>query len=251
MKAITLEFYKLRHKHLFLMVTSFLLVEITWAFMAAGVSFSRNPANVGWEPLIAMLSSINGLFFPILSAICVSRICDMEHKGNTWKLLLTVSVKKSELYAAKYIVASIVMLWACILQVIAMAAFAVIYGIGQSVPFFLLARFLMGTALTSMIIIALQQWASMALKNQAFALSLGMIGGFIGMAGDLFPSGIRKFLIWSYYTGLSPITQSYTGETIQFIVRDMSSLLPGMVVLAVVGMAIYLVGSCHLSRQEV
>lgn len=251
MKVVSLELYKLRHKHLFLMVTLFLLVEIGWAFMSASMSFSRNPDSAGWELLIATLTSMNGLFLPILSAICVSRICDMEHKGNTWKLLLSVSVKRSKLYMAKYISASIVMLWACLFQVLAITGFGIIKGIEQAVPIFLMSRFVIGTLLTNMTIIALQQWISMAVKNQAFALSSGMIGGFIGMTADLMPSGIRRIFVWSYYTGLSPVTQSYTSEKMQFILRDMSSLLPVMVTLIVAGIAFYLAGSIHVARQEV
>lgn len=251
MKAISLEFYKLRHKHLFLMVTLFLLVEIGWAFMAVSMSISRNPNNAGWEPLIAMLSSMNGLFLPIISAICVSRICDMEHKGNTWKLLLSISVRRSKLYAAKYISAVIIMLWACILQVLAIIVFGIVNGFGQPVPLYLLIRFLIGTVLATMFIIALQQWVSMAIKNQAFALSLGMIGGFIGIVSDFFPSGLRKIFVWSYYTGLSPITQTYTSEKIKFIVRDMGALMPMMIMLIVAGIIIYLAGSIQVSRQEV
>lgn len=251
MKAISLELYKLRHKHLFLMVTLFLIVEIAWAFMATSMSISLNSDNAEWEPLIAMLSSMNGLFLPILTAICVSRICDMEHKGNTWKLLLTVSVRRSTLYAAKYISASIIMLVACLLQVLAITAFGIVNSFEQPVPLFLLIRFLIGTVLTNKIIIALQQWGSMAVKNQAFALSLGMVGGFIGMAADLLPLGVRRIFVWSYYTGLSPITQSYTSEKMQFIVRGMNSLLPMMAVLIAAGIGIYLAGSVHVSRQEV
>lgn len=251
MKVISFELYKLRHKHLFLMVTLFLLVEIGWAFMASSMSISRNPDSARWETLIAMLSSMNGLFLPILSAICVSRICDMEHKGNTWKLLLTASVRRSQLYAAKYILASIILLWACMLQVLAIIVFGITNGIEQPVPAFLLTRFLIGTVLTNMIIIALQQWVSMAVKNQAFALSLGMIGGFVGLVADLLPSGVRRIFVWSYYTGLSPITQSYISAKIQFIVRDIRSLLPAAVILIVAGIVIYLVGNIHVSRQEV
>lgn len=251
MKAIGLEFYKLRHKHLFLMVTLFLLVEIAWAFMATSVSISRNPENARWEQLIVMCASMNGLFLPILSAVCVSRICDIEHKGNTWKLLMTVSVKRGQLYVAKYICACIVMLWVCILQVLSISAFGIFNGFELPVPLFLLAQFLVGTVLTNMTIIALQQWVSMAVKNQAFALSLGMVGGFIGMAADLFQLEVRRFFMWSYYTGLSPITQNYTNEQMQLIVRDFSTLLPVMVVLVMTGITIYLAGSIHLSRQEV
>jgi len=251
MKAISLEMYKLRHKHLFLMVTLFLSVEIAWVFMAVSMSISRNPDNTGWEPLIAMLSSLNGLFLPVLTAICVSRVCDMEHKGNTWKLLLTVSVRRSTLYAAKYISASVIMLTACLLQMLAIIAFGAVNGFEQPVPLLLLLRFLIGTVLTNMIITALQQWVSMAVKNQAFALCLGMVGGFIGMAADLLPQGVRRILVWSYYTGLSPVTQSYINDKVQFFARDMSSMLPVMALLIAAGICIYLAGSIHVSRQEV
>lgn len=251
MKLIGLEFYKLRHKHLFLMTTLFLLVEIGWAFMATSMSITRNPLIARWETLILMLSTMNGLFLPILSAICVSRICDMEHKGNTWKLLLTASVKRGHLYAAKYICACLVMLWICILQIFSVIAFGIIKGIEEPVPFLLLAQFLSGTILTNMVIVALQQWVSMALKNQAFALTVGMIGGFIGMAADLFPLDVRRFFVWSYYTGLSPVKQNYVNEQMQFTIQDLSILLPLMAFLIIAGIVTYLAGSIQISRQEV
>lgn len=78
----------------------------------------------------------------------------------------------------------------------------------------------------------------MAVKNQAFTLSLGMIGDFIGLVSDLIPSGVWKIYVWSYYTGLSPVTQSYISEKIQFIVHDISSLLPVVAMLIVAGIGI-------------
>ena len=30
-------------------------------------------------------ATMNGLFLPILAAVIASRICDMEHRGNTWR----------------------------------------------------------------------------------------------------------------------------------------------------------------------
>lgn len=251
MKAVSLELYKLRHKRLFLMVILFLTVEIIWTFMAVSVSISRNSDYARWEFVIAILSSMNGLFFPILAAICVSRICDMEHKGNTWKLLLTVSVRHSMLYVAKYISASIIMLGVCILQGIAIIAFGMVNEFGQPVPFMLLIRFLAGTVLTNMTIIGLQQWVAMAVKSQAFAVSLGMAGGFIGLAADLLPGAVRRFFVWSYYTGLSPVTQNYVNEKVQLIVEDVNALLPAMVGLIVAGIAIFLAGNIHVSRQEI
>lgn len=250
-QTIRLEFYKLRRRFLFGMTVLFLSVELIWAFMAASMSFARNPDRVGWEPVIAMFTSLNGLFLPILSAIVVSRICDMEHKGNTWKLLLTCSMKRERLYAAKYICACAIMLCVSAMQGLAIAAFGTVQGITESVPGFLLVRFMLGTIVTSMVILALQQWLSMVVKNQAFALCLGMLGGFAGLVGDLFPAAVRKLLVWSYYSGLSPIAQNYTENELQFYVRNLGESLPEVGGLIVVAIVIYLAGRFSITRQEV
>ncbi|WP_178019495.1 ABC transporter permease [uncultured Paenibacillus sp.] len=250
MKSVCLEFYKLRRKHIFLMSLAFLTVEMLWAFTATQIAVSRNPQHGGWMPLLMTLASMNALFLPILSAICVSRICDMEHKGNTWKLLLSLSVQRGRLYGAKYICAFIIMLGACVLQVLAVMAFGIVSGFEQ-LPLWVLLQFLLGVVLANMAVIALQQWVSMAIKNQAFALSLGMIGGFIGMAADLFPVAVRRFFLWSYYTGISPVTQSYTDEGIHFVVRSSGELFPVALLTITVGIILYAAGSIHVSRQEV
>lgn len=251
MKQLSLEFYKLRRKRLWLIITLFLLVEISWAMISTTISLNRHPDQNGWEALMLMLSSMNGLFMPILVAICVSRICDMEHKGNTWKLLLTLSVHPKQLYTAKFLCACLVMVWVGVLQVLSIIAFGLIRGLEQPVPYGLLAQFLLGVGLTTMVIIALQQWISLAVKNQAFALCLGMIGGFIGLTADLFPFAIRRLFVWSYYTGLSPVQANYVNDRIHFVTQELSALLPLMAVLVLVGLVIYLAGRLHIARQEV
>lgn len=249
MKAIRLEFFKLRRKRLFLMIILFLCVELAWAFMANSFSISRNPNNAGWDAVLVTVASMNGLFLPIISAVVVSRICDMEHKGSTWKLLMAASVKRSRIYAAKYASACILMLGAMILQAFAIVGFGVAHGFEESVPFSLLIRFLAGTMLTNMVVIALQQWISLSVKNQAFALCLGMIGGFIGMAAELFPAAVRQIFIWSYYTGLCPVAYNYVNNTMGFVPRDIGASLP--ITVLFMGAAAYVAGSIHVSRQEV
>jgi len=119
MRTIILEFYKLRRKRILSMITIFISAEILWAFMAISMSMSRNPESVKWEAIIAAISSMNGLFLPIISAIVASRICDMEHKGNTWKLLLSTNKKISHIYASKYLCSAILLCYGVIIQVIA------------------------------------------------------------------------------------------------------------------------------------
>jgi len=203
MRTIILEFYKLRRKHILSMITIFIGAEILWAFMAISMSMSRNPESIKWEAIITVISSMNGLFLPIISAIVASRICDMEHKGNTWKLLLSTNKK----------------------------------------------RFIISTMLTNMAILALQQWISFSIKNQAFALCLGMIGGFLGMSAALFPASLRRIFIWSYYTELSPVTYIYNGKSAEYIIRTINPKIIAIVLL--MGIVFYVAGNVHVSKQEI
>lgn len=251
MKVIFLEFYKLRHKHLYLMATLLVLVEILWGLTAANTAISRNPLNAKWEHLILMISSLNSLFLPILTAICVSRICDMEHKGDTWKLLLSFSVRRGQLYFAKYICACSIMLWVIFLQIVTMYCFGQYKSFEQPTPILLLLQFFLGTILTSFAIAALQQWISLAIKNQAFSLSVGLIGAFIGLTSNLLPESIRNLFIWGYYISLSPVKQSFENEEYHFAIQEISTMMPYFTFVLIVSMLIFLAGTIHISRKEV
>ncbi|CAH0119426.1 hypothetical protein PAE9249_01929 [Paenibacillus sp. CECT 9249] len=249
MKTVMLEFYKLRRKRLLLMISMFLSVEIGWAFLSVSKSMSRNPDSSGWDGALVIIASLNGLFLPLIAAVVVSRLCDMEHKGNTWKLLTAASLKRHRLYFGKYACACILLLFAVIAQMAAIAGFGAVSGFGMPVPFSELFKLLAGTMLTNAVVIALQQWISLAVKNQAFGLCLGMIGGFIGMTADLFPAAVRRILIWSYYSGLSPVTYNFVNETMEFVPRQIVAFLPASVLL--MGAAVYIAGSVHVSRQDI
>lgn len=249
MHVIALEFFKLRRRRVLSMIALFLSVEVLWAFNSVSNSFSRHPDSAGWEGIITTFSSMNGLFLPILSAIVVSRIVDMEHKGETWRLLWTLAVNRNLLYAAKYVCAASLLLAAVLLQTIAIPGIGWANGLETPIPYALLLRFLAGTMLTNLVIIALQQWVSLAVKNQAFGLCLGMIGGFFGMTADLFPAFVRRLLIWSNYTALSPVTLRYGDGTVRFVTQEIGWILPAALLLA--GATLYLAGSIHLSRKDV
>lgn len=85
----------------------------------------------------------------------------------------------------------------------------------------------------------------------AFALSLGMIGGFFGLTADLFPSEISRIFIWSYYSALSPVRQKLAHDQIHYMIQDLGSLWPALAFLVGTGMAIYLAGRFHMVRKEV
>lgn len=246
---IGLEFFKLRRKWIFAMITFFLSAEIVWTLMATRKYMTGNPDHANWEMIIIMLTSLNALFLPIISAVVVSRICDMEHKGDTWKLLRSASVSIRQVYASKYICASVLMLGAVCLQILAIIAIGLMNKLVDPIPLSMILSFGFGTILTNMAVIAMQQWVSLCYKNQAFSLCLGMVGGFIGMTADFFPSIISRFFVWSYYSGLSPIKLNNTSNIIEPITQSLDlGLLTAITVLAAI---FYMAGSSHITRQDI
>lgn len=249
MKTVILEFYKLRRKRILSMITIFISAEMLWAFMAVNMSMNRNPENIRWEAIISVMSSMNGLFLPIISAIVASRICDMEHKGNTWKLLLSTNKKVSHIYASKYLCSAMLLCYGVIIQVIGILIFGILKNVPGSIPIALLIRFIISTMLINIAVLALQQWISFSIKNQAFALCLGMIGGFFGMTSALFPAALRRIFIWSYYTELSPVTYVYNGISAEYLIRTIDPKIAAIVLL--MGIVFYVTGNVYVSRQEV
>lgn len=249
MKSIVLEFYKLRRKYLLSMASCFLLIELLWAFSSTNAAISRHPENATWAFIIVMVSSMNCVFLPILSAICVSRICDMEHKGDTWKLFFSLSLSRGELYFAKFFASCSLLLWASIWQTGMIWAYGLWKGFGT--PLYpLLFHFFLGTVLASCAIIALQQWISMVYKNQAFALTIGMAGAFLGLAGNLFPLRIQTLFIWSYYMLLIPVQQILIDGQMHLI-QGTKDMAPYFAILVMIGLAIYAAGFLHFARKEV
>lgn len=248
MKLLGLEAYKLRRKRILLMLLLFMGAELAWMFLSMSIYMARHGDSAPWDNLLVLAASLNGLFLPILCAVVVSRLCDMEHKGNTWSLLAAASVKSSSLYLAKFICANLLLLVYTVLQAAALAVFGIVSRLDGPPPVALLTALAGGTALTQLAVTAAQLWLSTRLPNQSFALCLGMLGGFAGMTAGFFPAAIRRILPWAYYTELSPIKTVYDSGSVIYELQTAGVALPAVVLLMAI--IIYLAGSRHASRQE-
>lgn len=249
MRVLQLEFYKMRRRKIVPMLLLLLAAEMLWAFASNRMSVSRNPDQAVWESILFTAASMNGLFMPLMTAIVVSRLCDMEHKGATWKLLAALGVGRGRLYAAKYACAGGLLLFAAAAQAVLIAAYGLAQGFPGGVPAGWLLRFFGGTMLATLAILALQQWVATAVRNQAFALCLGMLGSFIGLTAALFPAGVRRLLIWSYYLDLAPVTYRYTGSSGDYAAQPWNAGIAAAALAAAVLCCI--AGGFHAARKEI
>ena len=87
MRYLSLEFYKIRRRGIFLTALFLCGAEGAWTAYSAQQYLEENGTHLVWNNLFTNLALLHGLFLPMAIAVLASRICDMEHKGDTWKLL--------------------------------------------------------------------------------------------------------------------------------------------------------------------
>ena len=256
MKYLWLELYKLKHRKVFLTFLVILGVELLFVFSNYGnnnnfLNMISDPAAPAWEDLIIGPAAINGLFFPILAAVIASRSCDMEHKGNTWKLLECNNQNRRSIWFCKFTIVSTLMMLAIFIQAFIIIAYGNSVGIVQPLPVRTLLGFVLGTAMITFVVVTIQVFFSLVCTNQLIPMSIGMIGALIGFISTLLPPGIRNILIWGNYAELMVLGQDTSSGNLQssgLVVRNIN-FVP-LAILFVVGLVAYVVFRKRFEKYE-
>lgn len=256
MKYLWLELNKLKHRKVFLTFLVILGVELLFVFSNYGnnknfLNMVSDPAAPAWEDLIIGPAAINGLFFPILAAVIASRICDMEHKGNTWKLLECNNQNRRSIWFCKFTIVSTLMMLAIFIQAFIIIAYGNSMGIVQPLPVRTLLGFVLGTAMITFVVVTIQVFFSLVCTNQLIPMSIGMIGALIGFISTLLPPGIRNILIWGNYAELMVLGQDTSSGNLQssgLVVRNIN-FVP-LAILFVVGLVAYVVFRKRFEKYE-
>lgn len=256
MKYLWLELYKLKHRKVFLTFLVILGVELLFVFSNYGnnknfLNMVSDPTAPAWEDLIIGPAAINGLFFPILAAVIASRICDMEHKGNTWKLLECNNQNRRSIWFCKFTIVSTLMMLAIFIQAFIIIAYGNSVGIVQPLPVRTLLGFVLGTAMITFVVVTIQVFFSLVCTNQLIPMSIGMIGALIGFISTLLPPGIRNILIWGNYAELMVLGQDTSSGNLQssgLVVRNIN-FVP-LAILFVVGLVAYVAFRKRFEKYE-
>lgn len=150
-----------------------------------------------WNALIENVA----MFVPIAvflgGTIISSLIAGIEHQQSSWKQLLALPVTRTAIYCAKYVMAIILLLVACVLLPIGTAILGLSLGYGTDIPYSDLVRIGFYPFIASLPLLALQLWLSMVFKNQTLPVSFGIAVSFCclfsGNFGEFFPLNWPKF----------------------------------------------------------
>jgi ABC-type transport system involved in multi-copper enzyme maturation permease subunit len=247
-EAIALEFYKTRRRRIWVIVAAMIFVQMLWSMWGVGRMDAHDLAE-GWMFFLYKLPLLNSIMMPVIAAVVASRLCDIEHKGQTLKLLNTV-MPAGRLFAAKFICGALYLLAAVLLQIAVMVVTGCAAGFEGNPPLGKLLLYLLFTMAATLTILLLQQVLSLLFANQMISLSVGLVGGLAGLFTMFFPQGLERFLLWGYYGVLMLVGMDWDAGTRIMDLHYTPVDWAGFFTLAVLFCALYMIGRTLFVRKE-
>lgn len=249
--AVRMECWKSRRRCLWLVCAALLGVELLWIFWSFH-NPSQQEREKGWSYLLYNMPLLNGILFPVIGSVLASRIADVEHKGNTLKLLETIQ-PKTQLLHAKLLLGAAYLLPIAVIQVfmlLGMGFFYHFYGQPALTDYFEYAFF---TSSSCFAVFALQLVLSITIKNQVIPLCIGLAGSFAALLLMFLPSNLARLLFgpYGFFGALSFIYMSdWNPDTRVFTFIRTPTPWDNYAVLLAWVTATYVLGRILLKRKE-
>ncbi|WP_162300589.1 ABC transporter permease [Anaerosacchariphilus polymeriproducens] len=248
MKLLTTEIKKTRYRKIWLLLLVPLAIQGIWMLFITSHT-NQAQLNMGYSNLLYFMSTMNVIIIPIVMAMLASRLCDIENKGNTLKLLYTLE-EKGKVFDYKLILGSIYILGFTILQMICIKLVGGIFKFTQMLETHMWIEFIVSTFTVSVILFLIHQILSFQFKNQVACLTVGIGGTFFGLFSMFFPAPFPYFIIWGYYSILSGFRFRNVPAGVMKV-YEIPYKTEALFFLAVLGIIIYLVGKKLFLRREV
>ena len=248
MTALKEEFFKSRRKHTFLIVAAFAAIELFWLLWSFK---SGQKIENGWFDILYNIPVLDAVICHVLAAVTAGQNADLEHRGDTCKLLYTMQ-NKSSLYNAKAVFGLLAMVLFFILQTAVILLIGQLYEFNGPVPSDKILTTTCIGFLVTLAVYMLQLNLSMEIKNQFVPFAVGIVGSFSGMFLLFLPSEpFRKLIIWGSYGALSLVIMDWdaASRTADFYWREPD--MPGIAAVLVWLVALYIIGRIAAERRDV
>lgn len=164
-------------------------------------------------------------------AIVASILAGIEHQTNSWKQVLALPVSKCSVFTAKFMLLTFLLFISCTCLGIGLICLGMALDFGTKIPFEYLLKISYYPLLAALPFAALHTWLSILVKNQAIALTCGIVGTILSLYGVIMPD-------WVPYKWL--FLENSWGK---FEYSATAGVLTGLLV--------YLVGLLDFSRRDV
>lgn len=195
------EAMKQKGKRNILVPVSFLALLFFWTlFLLKGIKQEELP--FGYFSLLYQYPVMNAILVPLMVSVVASRICDMEVKGDTMKILFTLE-KRGHFFDCKFLMGMKYLVLFFVGQTALIPLSGKLFGFTQEIPWkHLLLFFISGFSVATALLL-LQEILSLFSHNQILPLIVGLAGSFLGLFSLFFPANIIHLVLWGYFAVFS------------------------------------------------
>lgn len=240
---------KARRRKIWLVPFGFLFFEVIWILWLLS-NLKTEERIIGYLMLFYNLPVINTIIIPIMIAVIASRLCDMEIKGDTLKLLYTMQ-RPFGFFDCKYLAGVKYLFFFTMGQCILILAAGKVFCFGNPLKIPMLITYLAVTLCTGMILLTLQQTLSLMSNSQIMPLVIGLAGSFLGLFSLFFPAPIAKFVIWGCFAAFPCVKMDWDSTTKITKFYEVPFPLPGFLAFIVIGILLFILCRAIVTKKEV
>ncbi len=247
-RALGVEFQKTHRRKMGWVIFALLAAQAAWSLWSL-TYMDAEDLKQGWMYILYLFPLLDSLMMPVIIAVVASRLCDVEHKGQTLRLINTL-MPAGRLFDAKFLSGSVYLLAAAAFQLFIMLAAGILRGFEGEIPWLMLVVYFLLTSVVNLTLLVLQQSLSLLFSNQMITFTVGLIGAFFGLFSLYFPPGLQNIAPWGYYGVLIFVHMDWDSATRISNYYWSPIDWGGLIMLMVMFVAIYLIGRGLFVRKE-
>lgn len=210
MRAVMLEFAKLRRRSMWLVCLGTAALCVMWMASDAGRASQGSPD--GTASLLYMAPLINSIVMTLFAAIVASRVCEVDHEAQALKELLCLQ-RAGTVFAAKLVCSLTLITVAVVLETVGLAALASYKGFTDQVGLGRLMTFAICQIGPAFMVAVLVQAVALRWENQFASLAVGLGLSLAGLFSLFFPPAIQRLVPSGYFGLLSCVLMDWDAAT--------------------------------------
>lgn len=195
-RQIQAEFLKLKRKGFWLItfLLPFGIVALQMVNYGVRGEYLLKQSEDDWAFYLTNVSHFTPGALIVGMAILTSYLSSIEDEVHSWKQALSMPVSKAHLYLTKSIVLLLLLSVSSVWLMTITLAYGLFLNLGSEVPYLELFKHSTYPYLAAFPILALQFWLAVVNQNQAFPITVGIIGVILANLSPFLPD----WMIWKW-----------------------------------------------------
>lgn len=247
------EHKKQRYRNIWMVPFGFLAILALWISVLMR-NLTPSDLTHGYQWVFYQLSMMNAIFMPVMLAVIASRLCDMEIKGSTFKLLYTLE-QPGHFYDFKFLAEVKYLLYFSFGQVISILLIGKVFHFTEPVQILPFIEHFLAVSCIGAVLLSFQHLLSLMSENQIVPLCVGLAGSFLGLFSMFFPRAVNQLIIWGYFSifsvsGIDWASMEDGADYFSYL-QYLNFPFPGFMLFLAVGIILYLIEKEIFKRKEV